>query len=159
MVPLDRRYAVRRVVLRGQVIFFLVLALSWTLLISDRAALVFVAFATIATLATIWQGVDLVRNAGVRETADGIVNRHDFGYRRWRWEEIETFTHRGSAVYVVTRAEGAWQLGGVYEGWRNQWAGGETREITALLNDRLDAWRTEHPGDARLPPVPPDADG
>jgi hypothetical protein len=67
----------------------------------------------------------------------GIANRTTFGYRRWRWDEIDHFRHVGSRVYLVTRDLKAWQLAGVNERWRNIWEDGETRAITELLNQRL----------------------
>jgi hypothetical protein len=145
-----RRYATRKVILRAQVVFAAVIVLAWVLLISEHAASVFLAIVVIATLLTIWQGIEGVRNAGVRETPDGITNYLMFGYRRsWRWEEIEKFAHVRSHVYVVTQDRHISQLAGVNQGWLNTWEGGETREITALLNERLAFWRSK-----RYPAVP-----
>ena len=117
---------------------------SWALLIGEHAALPFVAISAVGTLFALWQSVEMVRNDGVRESSEGIANRRMFGYRRWRWEEIERFTHVQSGVYLVAQDGTATRLAGVNEGWCNAWDSGSTREITALLNDRLAAWRSAH---------------
>ena len=139
----DRRYAMRKVIIRAQVGFAVLFVLAWALLITERAGLVFIAIGVLATAAEVWQGVDVVRNGGVRETPVGITNRRVFGYQRWPWEEIDSFKHVRSRVYLVTRDGRLCPLTGVNEGWRNSWDGGETREITALLNDRLSTWQAE----------------
>jgi hypothetical protein len=132
-----RRYAVRQVIARAQWGFAVVLVLVWVLGITEHAALVFLAIAAAGSALAVWQGVEPLRNGGVSETADGIANRTTFGYRRWRWDEIDHFRQVGSRVYLVTRDHKAWQLAGVNEGWRNIWGDGETRAITELLNQRL----------------------
>ena len=141
MAEVNRRYYVRRAIVGAQIVFLVVLLLSWTLLIAERAAGPFVAIAAIATVVALWQGVQTVRNAGVRETPDGIINRRALGYRQWRWEDIEKFTSVRSRVYLVTHENETVELAGINEGWRNTWNGGETRQITALLNQRLAACR------------------
>ena len=138
-----RRYAIRKVIVRAQWGFLAVVVLCWVLMISEHAAFPFVAIAAIATLMAVWQGVDVVRNGGVLETPEGITNRRVFGYKRWRWGEIERFTHVRSRVYLVTSDRRVWPLAGVNEGWLNVWEDGQTREITALLNERLNFWLSE----------------
>jgi hypothetical protein len=133
-----RRYAVRRVIARAQWGFAVVLVLVWVLGITEHAALVFLAIAAAGSTLAVWQGVEQLRNGGVSETADGVANRTTFGYRRWRWDEIDHFRHVGSRVYLVTRDHQSCQLAGVNEGWRNIWEDGETRAITELLNQRLE---------------------
>lgn len=125
----------------------MVFALCWVLLIAEHAAFPFIAVGVVATLLGVWQGVDLTRNGGVRESPGGITNRRTFGYRHWGWDEIEKFTHVRSHVYLVTRDRVVCQLAGVNEGWRNTWDGGETRELTALLNERLATWQSRRAGD------------
>jgi hypothetical protein len=125
--------------------FGAVLILCWVLGLTEHAAAVFLLIAAAGTTLAVWQGVEQVRHGGITESADGIANRTTLGYRRWRWDEIEEFKHVGSRVYLVTRDWKASQLAGVNEGWRNIWEDGETRAITALLNQRLKYWRS---GDA-----------
>ena len=141
-----RRYAVRKVIVRAQWIFAAVVIISWVIGIAEHAALLFLAIAAVGTAIAVWQGVEQVRNGGVSETVEGIANRTAFGYRRWRWDEIDRFKHVGSRVYLITRDRKAWQLAGVNEGWRNIWEGGETRAITELLNQRLQHWRSAGTG-------------
>lgn len=137
----ERRYAMRKVIARAQLGFALVFALAWILLIAEHAAFAFMAIGAVATLACVWQGIDVVRNAGVTETAAGISSRRVFGYRHWRWDEIHEFTSVRSRVYLVTQDRQVCPLAGINEGCRNFWDDGETRQITALLNERLAARR------------------
>ncbi len=138
----QRRYAVRHVIVRAQWIFAAVLIFAWVLGIAEHASLAFLAIAAGGTAIAAWQGVQQLRSGGVSETADGIANRTTCGYRRWRWDEIDHFTHVGSRVYLVTHDHKAWPLAGVNEGWRNIWEDGETRAITELLNHRLEQRRS-----------------
>jgi hypothetical protein len=146
MPDIDRRYALRRVFAFVIAVGLVVGVLGWALMISEHAALVFILIGVLATLFTTWQGIGMIRDGGVRETAEGITNRWALGHRRWRWGEIEEFKHVDSTVYLVTRDRHIWRLDGVGEGRRNIWEGGETRDITALLNDRLAAWRAQQAG-------------
>lgn len=155
----ERRYAMRKVLARIVGVGFVVMLLSWALLIAERAAFPFIAIGVVGALLALWQGVGLMRNGGVRETAEGITNRRAFGYQEWRWDEIEKFTHVRSRVYLVTRDRRVWQLAGVNEGWRNMWDGGETREITALLNERLAAWQSGRLGATSTQRTSPTAPG
>src|SRR5271169_5230713 len=98
MPAFNRRYAVRKVIARGQGIFCLVFGAIWALLLSEGAGLVFLLVGAVATLFAVWQAVIQVSNGGVRETAEEIINRRTFGYDRWRWDEIERFFYVGSRV-------------------------------------------------------------
>jgi hypothetical protein len=143
MTTCQRRYALRKTYLRAQPAIGAVFVGFWVLLIAEHAGVVFLLIAAGATVFTIWQDAELLRNSGVRETPDGIANRQMFGDSRWRWDEIEKFTNASSRVYVLTRNRSASRLSGIAEGSRNLWEDGETRNITALLNDRLALWQTK----------------
>lgn len=142
-----RRYALRQVIARAQWAFAAILVGVWALGIVEHAAPLYIAIAALGTAVALWQGVVQVRQGGVSETTEGIANRRALGYRRWRWDQIDRFTHVGSRVYVITREGKAWQLAGINEGGRNIWDDGETAEITDLLNKRLAVWRSS-PGAA-----------
>lgn len=142
----DRRYAVRQVISRAQWIFAVVVIFAWVIGITEYASLPFLAIAALGTAFAAWQGFEQLRSGGVTETVDGIANRKTWGYRRWRWDEIDHFAHVGSRVYLLTRDHQAWPLAGVNEGWRNICKDGETRAITELLNQRLEQRRSPDAG-------------
>lgn len=123
---------------------FAVGLLALALLVSERAAALFVVIAVAGGVFAIWQGSAALRNGGVREGPDAMTNRRFTAYVHWRWRDIERFDHVGSRVYVVPRTGRAIPLIGIAQGYRVTWRGGQTRDVAGLLNERLDLWRAQH---------------
>jgi hypothetical protein len=81
-------------------------------------------------------------NVCLDESLEGVVTRRHLGRELIGWQEIERFDHRKRGtfdqVYAVLRdGPSARPIIGLQEGQRVVWDGGETRSITAVLNERL----------------------
>jgi hypothetical protein len=145
VLEFNRRYMARGGVI-GIVVTALLIVIGWGLLVAERAALPFVAIGAVSTVVAVWQGVDALKNGGVQEAADGITNRRVFGRLHWPWDDIDSFTSARSRVFVVLGDKRVAPLIGIAQGYRNTWKGGETRDIVAVLNERLELWRAHQAG-------------
>jgi len=83
----------------------------------------------------------LAISAGVHEDEDGIVSRSLFGAKRYEWSDLAGFDHnrRGNHDYVYARlADGSQhRLTNVLQGQRVVWDEGQTKDIVAILSERL----------------------
>lgn len=111
--------------------------------LAEHAASLFMAIIGVAAVATVWQALAAIKTGGLFETVDGIVNRQllGVGYRRLAWGEIATFRAVRTRVFAVRRSGAPVALVGVAQGARTTWDEGETRDIVAVLNQRLKAHR------------------
>jgi hypothetical protein len=103
-------------------------------------------YAMVAALA-VW-GERLMTRAGLYESADGIKVVNSFGSTSCRWEFIARFEQSRkwpkSRVFVVVRNGAVIPIVGTAQGARIAWQDGDTNDIVGVLNERLDAWRSEH---------------
>lgn len=88
-----------------------------------------------------WMGVP----AGIYESEEGLKCRWLYGSYVVPWTEIVGFNHRKSGTkdrVYAHKTNGRYRLlAGVLQGQRVVWDGGETRDIVAVLNERLATWR------------------
>lgn len=134
---------------------YVVVALCAVLAVTERAGIVFVVIMAAAAVWTVGMGERGVRTGGLYETANGITNRRllGFGCRQEQWCDIDRFHSAKARVLVIRRDGSAWPLVGVSQGSRTTWDGGETRDIVAVLNERLGLWRSST-GKTNTPPKP-----
>jgi hypothetical protein len=146
MTKFDRHYSLPRATRVAIAVSYVVLLFALVLVVVERASAVFVALCGVAAAFSIWGGRVVLSRGGLYEMTDGIANRQLVWWReaRWAWADIECFRSVGTSVYVVLRDGTVSALIGVAQGHRSRWDGGETRDITAVLNERLDLWRSEH---------------
>lgn len=114
---------------------------------AGSAALVLASGVVLAVklIALVWTGFVIVyaeatlRRGGVREGLAGISNPRGvwFPAREWAWSEIERFQNQRTRVFLITRDQRAHPLVGIGQGKLTRWAGGETRDIVSVLNERL----------------------
>jgi hypothetical protein len=118
------------------------LARPWASSASPQAPLLLVAACAVALPCMGAWGELVGVNVGLDESLEGVVNRHHLGSELIGWQDIERFDHRkrgiSDQVYAVLR-EGppAQPIVSLQEGQRVVWEGGQTRNITAVLNERL----------------------
>lgn len=95
-------------------------------------------------LAGIAWGERVSIKTGLEECPEGFIDRHNFGSRRLRLEEVARFesakTLGVGRVYAVRRSDGKRvPVPGLTQGRLMVWDGGETHDIVSILNDRLQA--------------------
>jgi hypothetical protein len=147
---LNRCYQMRwtRPIMRCMYVFWTAVAAVFVLgTTHDRGAFSpLIALLSIAVLgAFINWGETTIVKTGLVESDAGLRYRHSFGSRFVPWESIVRFEHRqitNKKVIVAILQDGrARSFDVILEGQRVIWRGGETRNLTAVLNDRLCAAR------------------
>jgi hypothetical protein len=124
--------------------------LSVALVVAESASTVVIVIFGVAGTWCVWFGELVIRNGGLYETATGISNQRLWrGYRCEKWQDIDRFQSAKTRVVVIRRDGSAWPLQGVAQGYRTVWNGGETRDVVAVLNERLGRWRSDKPIAAR----------
>jgi len=99
-------------------------------------------------LITVWMERSF-RRGGMYETDAGLRIVTGWGSKTVPWADIASFRpaakgHRGRVLLVGTNGVIS-PITGLAQGARICWRGGETRDIVAVLNARLDDWRGAHP--------------
>jgi hypothetical protein len=155
MTTFDRHYRVPRAGRVAVGVSYLVAVGALVLVLAESGGPLFIAISAVGAIFGIWSGQMAIRAGGIYETPVGIANPQRMWWRdaKWEWTEIDCFRSVGTRVYIVLRNGTVSPLIGVAQGYGSKWAGGETRDITAELNERLALWRSEHGASAMQPPT------
>lgn len=130
-------------------VIYIVLAPSVLLGVTEGAAPIFLVIIGVAGAFFVWTSLVTLQLGGLYERSDGIANLRPvwllIRYRSEAWENIVEFKAVKAMVFVVVRDRTPWRLVGVAQGARTRWDGGETLDIVALVNERLEARRRSAP--------------
>jgi hypothetical protein len=99
-----------------------------------------VVMAVCVAMAAVWVNVIAVRG-GLYESDEGIVLKLLFRSEGYRWDDVDQFEHRliGTHDYVYVRlVDGSRRrVINMLQGLCVIWDGGETKDIVAVLSERL----------------------